>query len=180
MCVISLCTRGALDTWSRGGSTAALYGTGDDIVMAVGVRGLLLGVLAAVYYFGLRWAVGFIAPMPISAWVESWGVDPVVASYVYFVLSHTLAVLLVAVPLGALVSWSFPRRYFACGIVIALPVLVEIGYEFSLAVGRESMPTSQLIVWVTDFVKLALAIPALAWLFLRYVPYNRMQRTRYG
>jgi hypothetical protein len=43
------------------------------------------------------------------------------------------------------------------------------------------MPTSQLIFWVTDFLKLALAIPALAWLFLRYVPYNnRMQRTRYG
>jgi hypothetical protein len=26
MCVITLCTRGALDTWSRGRSTAALYG----------------------------------------------------------------------------------------------------------------------------------------------------------
>jgi uncharacterized damage-inducible protein DinB len=32
MCVISLCTRGALDTWSRGGSTAALDVTGTHIV----------------------------------------------------------------------------------------------------------------------------------------------------
>jgi hypothetical protein len=31
MCVVSLCTRGALDRWSRGGSTAALADIGDTV-----------------------------------------------------------------------------------------------------------------------------------------------------
>jgi hypothetical protein len=57
MCVTSLCTRGALDTWSRGRSTAAL----DDMRLAwntatsFGLGGYLLAGFIAWAYLGWYW-----------------------------------------------------------------------------------------------------------------------------
>jgi hypothetical protein len=154
-----------------------LYGTGDLIVV-VASRVVTLALLAMAYYFALRWAVGLTAPLSISELLGVLGFGGTSAAYVDLAMSHTLAVLFVAAPIAGVISWLFPRRYLACGVAVTIPVLLEIGFQFFLAIRRDVMSTTQLVFWVGDILKLALAIPVLAWLFLKYVPYNTYEASR--
>src|SRR5205809_91891 len=66
MCVTSLCTRGALDTWSRGRSTAALCGRRRSSARAiVGVaKEVVVGDLG---FLSLTWVITFVPPL-LAVW----------------------------------------------------------------------------------------------------------------
>jgi hypothetical protein len=70
MCVISLCTRGALDAWSRGRSTAALYASMSfvaRIVLGIFLASCVGGVAALLV--GAPWWRWVSAPaLVLSGW----------------------------------------------------------------------------------------------------------------
>lgn len=73
MCVISLCTRGALDTWSRGRSTAALGANAHPIAMNATALRVCAGLTGITGGLGFYVALGAWSghPLPILSSVAA-------------------------------------------------------------------------------------------------------------
>jgi hypothetical protein len=142
--------------------------------------GLAAGVLATAYYFLLIFIIGWVMATHWPAW---WfGVFPTrhIAATAWMVTLHTVAVLTAALPVAI------------ASIVIARKRAIQLGAIAGVLATVASMipslgPTVWPAIWqghpvffVTDQIKLIIAVPFVAWVILGVSSNNRLERSRVG
>jgi hypothetical protein len=140
--------------------------------------GIATGVLATLYYFLLTFLIGWIMATHWPAW---WfGVFPTrhIAATAWLVTLHTIAVIAAALPIA-----------IAC-VVIARDRAVQLGVIASTLMTLVSIlpllrPTIWPLVWgdhpmffVTDRIKIIVAVPFVAWLIRVGSSNHRLERSR--
>ena len=137
-------------------------------------KSALLIVLAACYYYGFLLALNFTYKLPINDFAVSMGASPVVAAYAYLIGTHTVTVLITAIPIALVMSLIFNKNIVPLCMLISLPFMLILIFDLwsSLSVGHWSL--SRIMFAITDSVKILLTIPLIAWLFSKYLPYNKL------
>jgi hypothetical protein len=123
--------------------------------------------LACAYGYALWWAFGYEAALPMPRW---W-------TWFWMILTDTVTLILVSVPVAALVA-RFGGRHataVALGITVALfavtvaPTLVQDAGAFARSPHAAFMLTMQGF----GYIKLILVLPLLVWLFSKLPSNNR-------
>lgn len=130
-------------------------------------------VLAVVNYFGLLWSISFTSTLPVQTFLLDLGVSEHPAAVAHLVGIHTLAVLIVALPIALILPLIFTRYLLLAGVLVSLMPVVEV------FVGLLKIPAElhSHIVWaLTDVVKLLIFIPLLSWIFYKLLPYPVVAR----
>ena len=123
MCATSFCTRGALDAWSRGRSTAALYGLRTLTRTRALLSWLALGA-------GVATALIYLNSAAYSAWISGGPPNDYPEAWAHRSLVHVCYA--AAAVLGALAAFRSIRRFPRLG---ALTVCFGIAALLLLAVG---------------------------------------------
>lgn len=135
-------------------------------------------VLAAGYFYLLIYIIGWTAARHWPSW---WfGVFPNrhVGAVIWLATLHTAAVLTAALPIGIAAVILARKKAVLLGLIAALLATVA-------AVAPSFAPTIWPIVWgshpvffVTDQIKLIVAVPFIAWVLRRASSNNRFERSR--
>jgi hypothetical protein len=135
-------------------------------------------VLAAVYYYLLVFLVGWTSVHERPGW---WlGVFPTrhLAVIAWLVTLHTAAVLMAALPVAVATVVIARREAVLLGLTVAvLATVVAVAPSFSTAIWPliwDSHP----IFFITDQIKLIVAVPAVAWVLRAASSNNRIERLR--
>jgi hypothetical protein len=140
--------------------------------------GLAAGVLATMYYFLLIHIIGWVMATHWPAW---WfGAFPTrhIAGSAWLVTLHTIAVLTAALPV-AIASVVIARKRavllgatagFLATVVSILPSLGPTVWPM--------MWQSHPVFFITDQIKLVVAVPFVAWVILGATSNNRFERSR--
>ncbi|MFZ0547852.1 MAG: hypothetical protein WAM60_20570 [Candidatus Promineifilaceae bacterium] len=130
--------------------------------------------LAAAYYVGLGLMPTLTYKLPIKDFAEWLGASRSVASYAYLIGTHTIGVLLAAVPIAAAIVYAFPRKCMNAALLVSLPPVVDLIVGIWMFGGiAEPRSLEYTIFYVTDGLKIGLAVPVIAWFLSRYLPYNK-------
>lgn len=146
------------------------------------VKGALLIALAAGYYIGLGLMPAITYKLPINDLAEWLGASRSVSAYAYLIGTHTIGVILAAVPIALILAFVYADRVMLLAFLITLPPVIDLVFGLWMFSGiGELRSVPQTIFYITDILKIGSAVPVFSWLFSRYLPYNnRMQRTRQG
>jgi hypothetical protein len=135
-------------------------------------------VLAAVYYYLLVFLIGWISVHERPGW---WlGVFPTrrFAVIAWLVALHTAAVLLAALPVAIATVVIARREAVLLGLTVAiLATVVAVVPSLSSTIWPliwDSHP----IFFITDQIKLIVAVPAVAWVLRAASSNNRFERLR--
>jgi hypothetical protein len=145
--------------------------------LTVRIRFILAAVvLAAVYYHLLVFLVGWTSVHVLPPW---WlGLFPTrhVAVTAWLVTLHTVAVLLAAFPVAIAAVVVARREAVRLGFAVAvLATVVAVAPSFSYAIWPliwDSHP----VFFITDQIKLIVAVPAVAWVLRAASSNNRFER----
>jgi hypothetical protein len=135
-------------------------------------------VLAAVHYYSLVFLVGWTSVHERPAW---WlGLFPTrhLAVIAWLVTLHTAAVLLTALPVAVATVVIARREAVLLGLTVAvLATVVAVAPAFTSAVWPliwDSHP----VFFITDQIKLIVAVPVIAWVLRAASSNNRFERSR--
>jgi hypothetical protein len=135
-------------------------------------------VLAAVYYYSLVFLVGWTSVHERPGW---WlGVFPTrhFAVVAWLVALHTAAVLLAALPVAVVSVVIARREAVLLGLTVAvLATVVAVVPSLSSTIWPliwDSHP----VFFITDQIKLIVAVPAIAWVLRTETSNNRLERSR--
>jgi hypothetical protein len=135
-------------------------------------------VLAAVYYYLLVFLVGWTSVHERPGW---WlGVFPTrhLAVIAWLVILHTAAVLMAALPVAVATVVIARREAVLLGLTVAvLATVVAVAPSFSSAIWP-LIWGSHPIFFITDQIKLIVAVPAIAWVLRAASSNNRFERSR--
>jgi hypothetical protein len=135
---------------------------------------LAAGVLAAVYYYLLVYLVGWTSAHERPGW---WlGVFPTRHSAViaWLVALHTAAVLLAALPVALVTVIIARREAVLLGLTVAvLATVVAVAPSLSSTIWP-LIWNSHPIFFITDQIKLIVAVPAVAWVLRAASSDNRL------
>jgi hypothetical protein len=135
-------------------------------------------VLAAVYYYLLVFLVGWTSVHERPGW---WlGVFPTrhLAVIAWLVILHTVAVLMAALPVAVATVVIARREAVLLGLTVAvLATVVAVAPSFSSAIWP-LIWGSHPIFFITDQIKLIVAVPAIAWVLRAASSNNRFERSR--
>jgi hypothetical protein len=135
-------------------------------------------VLAAVYYYLLLFLVGWTSVHARPGW---WlGLFPTrhLAVIAWLVTLHTAAVLLAALPVAVATVVIARREAVLLGLTVAvLATVVAVAPSFSSAIWPLIWDTHP-IFFITDQIKLIVAVPAIAWVFRAASSGNWFERSR--
>jgi hypothetical protein len=139
---------------------------------------LAAAVLAATYFYLLVYLVGWMSVHQRPGWWLGAFPTRYVAAITWLVVLHTAAVLCAALPVAV------------AAVVLARPKAVQLGLVAAvLATAAAILPslssTIWLIIWnshpvffVTDQIKLVVAVPFIAWVLRSASSNNRFKRSR--
>jgi hypothetical protein len=152
-----------------------------DVKMTVSARirfTLAAVVLAAVYYYLLVFLVGWTSVHERPGW---WlGVFPTrhLAVITWLITLHSVAVLLAALPVAVATVLIARREAVLLGLTVAvLATVVAVAPSLSSTIWPliwDSHP----IFFITDQIKLIVAVPAVAWVLRAASSNNRLERSR--
>jgi hypothetical protein len=135
-------------------------------------------VLAAVYYYSLVFLVGWTSVDERPAW---WlGVFPTrhFAVVAWLVVLHTAAVLLAALPVAVATVVIARREAVLLGLTVAvLATVVAVLPSLSSTIWP-LIWNSHPVFFITDQIKLIVAVPAIAWILRAASSNNRFERSR--
>jgi|GEM_PF-5384935 len=127
-------------------------------------------VLAVAFFYGFILAQSLTYKIPISAFVKSFGASEVVAAYAYLIGTHTLSVLLAALPIAIIVPLAFKKNRLGFSLLVSVLPVIEILWSL---LSEPPSTASQILFVITDTVKFLIFIPLLTWVFLKWLPYNK-------
>jgi hypothetical protein len=140
--------------------------------------GLAAGVLATMYYFLLIFTIAWVMATHWPAW---WfGAFPTrhIAATAWLATLHTFAVLIAALPVAIASVVIARRRAVLLGVTAGILATV-------VSIVPSLGPTVWPIIWqshpvffITDQIKLAVAVPFVAWVILGATSNNRLERSR--
>ncbi len=137
-------------------------------------------VLAAVYYYLLVFLVGWTSVHERPGWWLGLFATRHLAAIAWLVTLHTAAVLLAALPVAVTTVVIARREAVLLGLTVAvLATAVAVAPSFSSAVWpliRDSHP----IFFITDQIKLIVAVPVVAWVLRAASSKSRFERSRAG
>jgi hypothetical protein len=134
-------------------------------------------VLAAGYFYLLVHLIGWMSAHHWPSWWFDVFPSRQVGGVMWLVTLHTAAVLLAALPIGVAAVIIARTKAVLLGLIAALLATVA-------AVAPSLAPNIWPIVWsspvffVTDQIKLIVAVPFVAWVILGATSNNRLERSR--
>jgi hypothetical protein len=135
-------------------------------------------VLAAGYSYLLIYLIGWMATHHWPSWWFDVFPSRHVGAITWLVVLHTAAVLLAALPIGIAAVMITRKKAVLLGFIAASLATV-------VAVAPSLAPTIWPTVWsshpvffVTDQIKLVVAVPFIAWVLRRACSSNRFDRSR--
>jgi len=136
-------------------------------------RTVVLLVLTAGYYVGLGLMPMITYRLPIMDVAEWLGASQSTASYAYLIGTHTIGVFVAALPIAFVVILVFPSRPYWIALLVSLPPLVDLAFAIWMFGGIGHASFEFTVFYITDGLKIILAIPLLAWLLSSRLPRNR-------
>ncbi len=143
------------------------------------VLGILAFGLLALYAQLLIFAIGTALALAPPPWWGSVFTNRLSAVYTWAILTHTAAILLVALPFSYVIARFYGRVAVPLALAITvvlyavdpLPAVLSyfVGFSFRMK-----------MVTLFDAVKLLGILPCLVWLFARLTSNNRLERSRVG
>jgi hypothetical protein len=143
-------------------------------------KAAVLLLLAAVYYVALGLMPAVTYRLPIMEFARWLGASQSTASYAYLIGTHTIGVLLAALPIAIAFVLLFSAYSFWLTLLVSLPPLIDLVFGIWMFGGIGNAPNNSLeftLFYLTDGVKIALAVPFLAWLISKYLPERRRAAT---
>jgi len=141
---------------------------------------VVLLLLGAVYYVALGLMPSVTYRLPIMELARWLGASQSAASYAYLIGTHTIGVLIAALPIAIAIVLLFSGYSFWLALIVSLPPLFDLVFGVWMFVGIGDAPNISLeftLFYITDGVKIALAVPFLAWLISKYLPVRRCAAT---
>ncbi len=136
-------------------------------------KSAILLVLAAAYYVGLGLMPMVTYRLPIMDFARWLGASQTIASYAYIVGTHTIGVLIAAVRISIVMVMVFSQRLFWLALLVSLPPVIDLIFGIKMFAGIGNVTLEFTAFYITDGLKIALAIPLLTWLLSKYLPYER-------
>jgi hypothetical protein len=140
--------------------------------------GLAAVLLAAAYYYLLVFIIGWLLATHWPAWWFASFPSRHIAAVIWVVSLHTTAVLCAAFPIAVAAVLITRDKAMQLGAVIGV-------LATALAIAPSLSPTIWPIIWhsqpvlfITDHIKIAAAVPLLAWVLRRSSFNNRFERSR--
>jgi len=127
-------------------------------------------VLAVAFFYGFIWAQSLTYRIPINAFVKSFGASDMVAAYAYLIGTHTLSVLLAALPIALIIPLVFKNNLLAFALLISVLPVVDILWSL---LSEPPSTASQILFMITDIIKFLIFIPFMTWVLLKWLPYNK-------
>src|ERR1700722_4459200 len=137
-------------------------------------------VLGAVYYYLLIFLIGLTAATP---WPSGWiGTLPNrhVAALIWIIGSHTIGVFSAAIPIAFATVLVLRKQAMLLGIIVGviatiLAVLPSLAHDIWPLVWN-----SHPIFFITDQVKLLVAVPAAIWIIRKLMPKSASPTAAFG
>ncbi len=136
-------------------------------------KSAILLVLAAAYYVGLGLMPMITYRLPIMDFARWLGASQTTASYAYLIGTHTIGVLIAALPIAIVMVMVFSRRLFWLALLVSLPPVIDLVFGIKMFAGISNGTLEFTTFYITDGLKIALAIPLLTWLLSKNLQYQR-------
>jgi len=133
---------------------------------------LLAVTLFWVYRTAFLYAVGHATAIHWPAWWLRLVPRDAHGVFLWTFLCHTVAVVLVTLPIAWVLARVYGRLSVYLGAAGALVLLIPD--VISTMKGSQLMSTFAVTVTTVDFIKIAVALPLAAWLFLRLPSNSRL------
>ena len=98
----------------------------------------ILLLLAAVYYVALGLMPAVTYRLPIMEFARWLGATQTTASYAYLIGTHTIGVLLAALPIAIVLVLRFSGYSFWLALLVSLPPLIDLVFGIWMFVGIEN------------------------------------------
>jgi hypothetical protein len=150
-----------------------------DVPARVGVLAVLAALL---YYWLLPYVIGYaFVILPGYEALLSMIDSRLIATHIWLQLAHTLAVLIAAMPVAALIHFSYRSHAIVVAAVVGVLIAVASLVSTFLTESVRGVRTDGYIVaLVFDHAKIALVVPALVWLGRLLPSNNALEQTRDG
>lgn len=140
----------------------------------------ILLVLAAAYYVALGTIPTVTYRLPIMEFAKWLGASQSAASYAYLIGTHTIGVLLAALPIALVFVLLLPGHSLWLALLVSLPPLIDLVFGIWMFGGIGNAANISLeftLFYITDGLKIAIAVPFVAWLILKCLPERRRAAT---
>jgi hypothetical protein len=135
-------------------------------------------VLAAVYYYLLVFLVGWTSGHERPGWWLGLFTTRHFAVIAWLITLHTAAVLLAALPIAVATVVIARREVVLLSLTVAvLATVVAVAPTFSSAIWH-LISDSHPMFFITDQIKIIVAVPAVAWVLRAASSHNRFERSR--
>ena len=133
--------------------------------------------LAAGYFYLLIYIIGWMFAHHWPSWWFDVFPSRHVGAVMWLVALHTAAVLVAALPIGIAAVMIARKKAVLLGLIAAL-LATMAAVAPSLAPNIWPIVWSSPVFFVTDQIKLIVAVPFVAWVILRATSNNRFERSR--
>jgi hypothetical protein len=158
-------------------STSSLENVKMTLTARIGFS-LAALVLAAGYSYLLIYLIGWMATHHWPSWWFDVFPSRHVGAVTWLVILHTTAVLLAALPIGIAAVMIARKKAVLLGLIAAsLATVVAVAPSLAPTIWP-TVWSSHPIFFVTDQIKLVVAVPFVAWVLRRAFSNNRFERSR--